>query len=205
MLKRAFDVLFAAAVLLLLSPLLLGVAAWIRLDSRGPVLFRQLRVGRDGREFRILKFRTMHVDAPARGPQITVGRDPRITRAGHFLRKYKIDEFPQFINVLVGDMSVVGPRPEVPRYVAMYPPATRDLVLSVRPGITDLASLAYRDESEVLARSNDPERAYVQEILPAKLQYACQYVRERSLWLDLRIISRTAAAVFSAPADPQKP
>ncbi|MBP5988452.1 MAG: sugar transferase [Proteobacteria bacterium] len=196
MLKRAFDVLFAAAVLLLLSPLLLGVAAWIRLDSRGPVLFRQLRVGRDGREFRILKFRTMHVDAPARGPQITVGRDPRITRAGHFLRKYKIDEFPQFINVLVGDMSVVGPRPEVPRYVAMYPPATRDLVLSVRPGITDLASIEYRDENELLGRSADPERTYVEQVMPAKLAYCERYVQERSFAGDIGIIGRTIAASF---------
>lgn len=196
MLKRAFDVLFAAAVLLLLSPLLLGVAAWIRLDSRGPVLFRQLRVGRDGREFRILKFRTMRVDAPARGPQITVGRDPRITRAGHFLRKYKIDEFPQFINVLVGDMSVVGPRPEVPRYVAMYPPATRALVLSVRPGITDLASIEYRDENELLGRSADPERTYVEQVMPAKLAYCERYVQERSFAGDIGIIGRTIAASF---------
>lgn len=196
MLKRAFDVLFAAAVLLLLSPLLLGVAAWIRFDSRGPVLFRQVRVGRGGREFRILKFRTMHVDAPARGPQITVGRDPRITRAGHFLRRYKLDEFPQFINVLVGDMSVVGPRPEVPRYVAMYPAATRALVLSVRPGITDLASIEYRDENELLGRSADPERTYVEQVMPAKLAYCERYVQERSFAGDIGIIGRTIAASF---------
>ena len=196
MLKRAFDVLFAAAVLLLLSPLLLGVAAWIRLDSRGPVLFRQLRVGRGAKTFRFRKFRTMYVDAERRGPQITVGRDPRITRAGHFLRKYKIDEFPQFINVLVGDMSVVGPRPEVPRYVAMYPPATRDLVLSVRPGITDLASIEYRDENELLGRSADPERTYVEQVMPAKLAYCERYVQERSFAGDIGIIGRTIAASF---------
>jgi len=196
MAKRAFDVLFSAAVLLLLSPLLLAVAAWVKLDSRGPVFFRQVRVGRHGREFRILKFRTMHVDAPARGPQITVGRDPRITRSGHVLRKYKIDEFPQFINVLVGDMSVVGPRPEVPRYVAMYPAATRELVLSVRPGITDLASIEYRDENELLGRSADPERTYVEQVMPAKLAFCERYVRERSFTGDLGIIGRTFAVSF---------
>ena len=128
--------------------------------------------------------------------QITVGRDPRITRAGHFLRKYKIDEFPQFINVLVGDMSVVGPRPEVPRYVAMYPPATRDLVLSVRPGITDLASIEYRDENELLGRSADPERTYVEQVMPAKLAYCERYVQERSFAGDIGIIGRTIAASF---------
>ena len=196
MAKRAFDVGFAAAVLLLLSPLLLAVAAWIKLDSRGPVFFRQVRVGRQGREFRILKFRTMHVDAPARGPQLTVGRDPRITRFGAFLRKYKIDEFPQFINVLIGDMSVVGPRPEVPRYVAMYPAATREVVLSVRPGITDLASIEYRDENELLGRSADPERTYVEQVMPAKLSFCERYVRERSFGGDLAIIARTFKVSF---------
>ena len=203
--KRAFDIAFSATVLLLLAPLLAVIALWVRRDSPGPVIYQQERVGRYGQLFRIYKFRTMRVGADAAGPQITVGADARITRAGQFLRRTKLDELPQFANVLCGDMSVVGPRPEVPKYVALYPTEVAAQVLSVRPGITDLASLAYRDESEVLARSSDPERAYVQEILPAKLQYACQYVRERSLWLDLRIISRTAAAVFSAPADPQKP
>ncbi|MFT3664756.1 sugar transferase [Piscinibacter sp.] len=196
MAKRLFDILFSAVVLLVLTPLLLAVAVWVRLDSPGPALFRQVRVGRGGREFRILKFRTMHVDAPARGPQITAGRDPRITRAGHVLRRYKIDEFPQFINVLVGDMSVVGPRPEVPRYVAMYPTATRELVLSVRPGITDLASIEYRDESELLGRSADPERTYVDQVMPAKLAYCERYVRERSFVGDIGIIGRSFAASF---------
>ena len=203
--KRAFDMAFSATVLLLLAPLLAVIALWVRRDSPGPIIYQQERVGRHVQLFRIYKFRTMRVGADAAGPQITVGADTRITRAGQFLRRTKLDELPQFANVLCGDMSVVGPRPEVPRYVALYPAEVAAQVLSVRPGITDLASLAYRDESEVLARSSDPERVYVQEILPAKLQYACQYVRERSLWLDLRIISRTAAAVFSAPADPQKP
>ncbi len=186
----------ALAGLVAVAPLLAVLGVLIVATSPGPALFRQVRVGRGGREFRILKFRTMHLDAPARGPQITVGRDPRITRAGYFLRKYKIDEFPQFINVLLGDMSVVGPRPEVPRYVAMYPATTRALVLSVRPGITDLASIEYRDENELLGRSADPERTYVEQIMPAKLAYCERYVHERSFAGDIGIIGRTIAASF---------
>jgi lipopolysaccharide/colanic/teichoic acid biosynthesis glycosyltransferase len=196
MAKRVFDVVFSATVLLLLAPVLLAVAGWLKLDSRGPVFFRQVRVGLHGREFGILKFRTMQVDAPTRGPQITVGRDPRITRSGHVLRKYKLDEFPQFINVLVGDMSVVGPRPEVPRYVAMYPAATREVVLSVRPGITDLASIEYRDENELLGRSTDPERTYVEQVMPSKLALCERYVCERSFGGDLAIIARTFKVSF---------
>ncbi|HQQ71109.1 MAG TPA: sugar transferase [Alicycliphilus sp.] len=202
MLKRLFDILFAALALLLLCPLLLAVALWVRLDSPGPVLFRQQRVGRGGRPFDIFKFRTMVTNAEAAGPQLTVGADARITRAGAWLRRSKVDELPQLLNVLRGDMSVVGPRPEVPRYVALYPPALRAVVLSVRPGITDLASIAYRDESTLLARSTDPERAYVEQILPAKLAYAEQYVRSRTLWLDLRIIVWTLLAVLGRPVNP---
>lgn len=190
--KRLFDIACAATALALLAPLLLALALWVRLDSPGPVLFRQQRVGRDSRPFAILKFRTMQVNAEAAGLQITVGQDPRITRAGSWLRRSKLDELPQLLNVLRGDMSMVGPRPEVPRYVALYPTDVRETVLSVRPGITDLASLAFRDESTLLAQSPDPERTYVEEILPTKLRYACDYVRQRSLWLDLRIIARTA-------------
>ena len=197
MLKRAFDVFFSAGALLVLSPLLLAVAVWVRLDSVGPIFFRQCRVGREGREFDIFKFRTMAGDASIRGPQITVGSDARITRCGEFLRKYKIDEFPQFINVLLGDMSVVGPRPEVPRFVALYPSETRAVVLSVRPGITDLASIEYRDENALLGRSADPESAYVNEVMPAKLAYCERYVRERSFVGDLSIIKRSFAASFS--------
>ncbi|MBS0508182.1 MAG: sugar transferase [Proteobacteria bacterium] len=202
MAKRLFDILFAALALLLLCPLLLAAALWVRLDSPGPVLFRQRRVGRGGRPFDIYKFRTMVTGAEAAGPQITVGADARITRAGAWLRHTKVDELPQFLNVLLGDMSVVGPRPEVPRYVALYPPELCALVLSVRPGITDLASIAYRDESSLLARSSDPERAYVEQILPAKLAYAEQYVATRTLWLDLRIIGWTLLAVLGRPVNP---
>lgn len=196
MFKRAFDVLVAGLGLVLLSPLLLVLAVWIKLDSPGPVFFRQERVGRLGRPFRIHKFRTMVHDAPARGLQITVGQDRRITRAGAFLRSSKLDELPQLIDVLQGTMSLVGPRPEVPRYVRHYPPAVREKVLSVRPGITDIASIEYRRESELLARASDPERAYVEEVLPHKLRYAEQYVDSASLWLDVRLMWRTLVAVI---------
>ncbi|TQK10919.1 sugar transferase [Herbaspirillum sp. SJZ107] len=193
--KRLFDVCAAGIGLLLLAPLLLALALWVRLDSPGPVLFRQQRVGRHGVRFDILKFRTM-VARPDDGRQLTVGCDPRITRAGRFLRSSKLDELPQLINVLQGTMSLVGPRPEVPRYVDCYPPAARAAVLSVAPGITDLASILYKEESEILGRAADPERAYVETILPVKLEYYQRYVRERSFWLDLRIIFRTLAAVL---------
>lgn len=188
-LKRAFDLAASGIGLLLLSPLLLALAVWIRLDSPGPVFFRQERIGLRGRPFRIYKFRSMRVDHS--GPQITVGADDRITRSGHIIRAYKLDELPQLLNVFLGDMSLVGPRPEVPRYVALYPADVRAEVLSVRPGITDLASVQYRSESTLLAQSADPERTYVDTILPAKLALCRQYVRERSLGLDLKIIGMT--------------
>jgi lipopolysaccharide/colanic/teichoic acid biosynthesis glycosyltransferase len=195
--KRAFDVVAAVVGLVLLAPLFLLVAAWIRLDSPGPVFFRQERVGRGGRPFRIHKFRTMRVEAG--GPALTVGADPRITRAGAFLRRTKIDELPQLLDVLRGDMSVVGPRPEVARYVAAYPPALREKVLSVRPGITDPASLQFRDESSLLARAADPEREYREVVLPAKLRLAADYVDTASLGGDLRLIAATLRALWSRP------
>ncbi|WP_313178473.1 sugar transferase [Massilia sp.] len=192
--KRLFDLVAATAGVVLLLPLLAAIALWVKLDSRGPVLFRQARVGRGGQLFEILKFRTMAAQTdPQR--QLTVGRDPRITRAGHVLRKYKLDELPQLFNVVGGSMSLVGPRPEVPRYVACYPPAVRDLVLSVQPGVTDLAAILYKDESSILGQAIDPERAYIETILPTKLGYYVQYVRERSFWGDLRIIFRTLGAL----------
>lgn len=198
MLKRAFDLFFSAGALFVLCPLMITVALWVKLDSPGPVFFRQRRVGQYGREFDILKFRTMRADAPASGPQITAGADARITRFGAVLRKYKIDEFPQFINVLFGSMSVVGPRPEVPRYVALYAPSTRELVLSMRPGITDLASIEYRDESALLGASTDPENTYVAVVMPAKLALCERYVRERSFVGDLQIIARSFTASFAS-------
>lgn len=194
--KRLFDIVLSSLGLLLLSPLLLVLALWIKLDSPGPVLFRQQRVGRHGVLFDIHKLRTMRVDAPTLGPQITVGLDARITRSGAWLRRYKLDELPQLWDVLRGAMSLVGPRPEVPRYVALYPDDLRALVLSVQPGITDLASIEYRDESAVLARAIDPERAYVEEVMPAKLALAARYAREHSLTGDVRLIAQTLKALF---------
>jgi lipopolysaccharide/colanic/teichoic acid biosynthesis glycosyltransferase len=192
--KRAFDLLAAACGLVVLAPLLLMIALWIKLDSPGPVFYRQQRVGRHGVLFNILKFRTM-VDRPADQRQLTVGRDPRVTRAGRFLRHYKLDELPQLANVLHGTMSLVGPRPEVPRYVACYPPQVRSLVLSVAPGLTDWASIQYKDENTILGGAADPERAYVDTILPVKLEYYLRYVRERSFWIDLLILWRTLTAL----------
>lgn len=189
MAKRWFDVLGAAVALLLLSPLLAVVALAVKLDSPGPVFFRQERVGRHGVPFRIHKFRTMRHGAP--GLQITVGADPRITRVGAFLRRTRIDELPQFIDVLQGTMSLVGPRPEVPRYVAHYPPALKARALAVRPGITDPSSLAFIDEAERLARAADPEREYIDVILPQKLQCAADYADRATLASDVAVLWRT--------------
>jgi len=191
MAKRLFDLLGAALALALLWPLFIGVALWIKLDSPGPVLFRQQRVGRRGRLFSIHKFRTMVADAPERGPQLTVGNDLRITRAGAFLRRSKFDELPQLLDVLAGHMSLVGPRPELPAYVAFYPPELRERVLAVRPGITDPVSLELADEGTLLARAADPEREYVEVLLPQKLRAAAAYAEHATLWSDMRVIGRT--------------
>jgi len=182
--------LASAVGLVLLSPVFAAVALAIAAASPGPVFFRQVRVGRGGVPFRIYKFRSMRVDAEALGGQLTVDGDTRVTRVGAFLRASKIDELPQLINVLVGDMSLVGPRPEVPRYVALYTPEQRR-VLEVRPGITDPASIQYRDESAVLARAVDPERAYVDEVLPHKLAINLAYLERRSLASDVGVILAT--------------
>ena len=196
MLKRTLDFTAAALGLLLLSPLLLLVALLIRLDSRGPVFFRQVRVGRHGQPFRIFKFRTMTQTQTAGAPQLTVGGDARITRAGRWLRRSKLDELPQLIDVLRGTMSLVGPRPEVPRYVEHYPEEHRERVLSVRPGITDFASVHFRNEGELLARAADPEREYLEVILPSKLRYAMHYVDNVSVADDLRVLGLTLRTVF---------
>lgn len=197
MLKRLFDFFASAVGLIILSPILLFIAVLIRLDSHGSIFFRQERVGQYGRIFKIHKFRTMIVDAEVRGMQITVGADPRVTRIGGFLRRYKLDELPQLIDVLFGDMSLVGPRPEVPRYVACYPQALMELVLSVRPGITDRASIEFKDENEILGCATDPHQAYVNEVLPIKLGYYAEYVRNRSLLKDIQIIFLTLRAIVS--------
>lgn len=192
MIKRLFDLVVSALGLLLLAPLLLLVAFWIKLDSPGPAFFRQTRVGRFGVPFTIHKFRTMRVES---GAMITVGEDPRITRCGRLLRASKLDELPQLWDVLRGAMSFVGPRPELPRYVELYPVELRARVLAVRPGITDPASLAFSREAELLAASADPEREYREVILPAKLQLSADYAAHASLATDLQLILRTLARV----------
>ncbi len=189
MTKRLFDLVVALGALVLLAPLLLLVALIVKLDSPGPVFFRQERVGRHGRPFRIHKFRTMRAEAG--GLPLTVGADPRITRSGAWLRRTRIDELPQFIDVLKGDMSVVGPRPEVPRYVAHYPADLRERALAVRPGITDPASLEFIDEASLLARAADPEREYVEVILPRKVRRAADYAERATLATDLAVLWRT--------------
>lgn len=192
MIKRLFDIVCAALGLLVLLPVLLSIATWVRLDSPGPALFRQTRVGRFGRPFTIHKFRTMRVEP---GAAITVGEDPRITGAGRLLRATKLDELPQLWDVLRGAMSFVGPRPELPQYVALYPADLRDQVLAVRPGITDPASLAFSHEAELLAAASDPEREYREVILPAKLRLSADYADSAGLATDLRLILRTLARV----------
>lgn len=188
--KRALDLVIASIGLVILSPLLLVVAVVIFIDDGSPVLFRQERIGRHGKPFHILKFRSMGVDAERIGGQITVGNDPRITRIGQFLRRSKIDELPQLINVVRGEMSLVGPRPEVPKYVALYTPEERH-VLSITPGITDPASIKYRHESEILARSSDPEQMYIEVVMPEKIRLNLEYAKEATVWTDFQILLST--------------
>ena len=196
MIKRLVDIAVSAVGLIALSPLLLGVAVWIKLDSSGPVFFRQTRLGRSGRRFRIHKFRSMAERASGGFGELTVVGDSRITRAGAILRRTKLDELPQLLDVLSGEMSLVGPRPEVPRYVAYYDEAAREEILSVRPGITDLSAIEFRNENELLAGVPDPELFYVREILPRKVELYRQYVRKHSIFGDLVIIAKTIAAIF---------
>ncbi len=195
MVKRIFDILVSGLALMVLSPLLLLIVLVVASTSPGGAFFRQVRVGRNGRAFRLLKFRSMRPDSESRG-QITVGgRDPRITSVGFFLRKSKLDELPQLLNVFVGDMSIVGPRPEVPKYVALYTREQQE-VLRVRPGITSAASIAYIDENELLGRSADPERTYMEEVMPAKLKLDIDYVAHHTFLMDLVIIYRTFIRIF---------
>jgi lipopolysaccharide/colanic/teichoic acid biosynthesis glycosyltransferase len=197
MIKRLFDIVFSGIMLVLFAPLFLVLALCIALDSKGGVLFGQERVGLNGQLFKLWKFRTMHPQAEQKG-QLTVGSaDKRITRAGYYLRKYKVDELPQLWNVFRGDMSVVGPRPEVPRYVALYSIEQRK-VLQVRPGITDYASLRYFEESDLLASSANPEETYVHVIMPAKLQLNADYVKSRTFWGDIWIILLTGLRIVKA-------
>jgi lipopolysaccharide/colanic/teichoic acid biosynthesis glycosyltransferase len=192
---RARDLAVAGPALVVLSPVLAVVGLAVRLDSRGPAFFRQERVGLEGRPFRIHKFRTMRVDHD--GATVSGTGDPRVTRVGRFLRRTKLDELPQLIDVVRGDMSLVGPRPELAAYVALWPEADRRVILSVRPGVTDPASIRWRHESDELARVPDPERHYVETILPRKAEMYVAYVRSRSLVGDLRVLGETARVVAS--------
>ncbi|MGM9826030.1 MAG: sugar transferase [Paludibacteraceae bacterium] len=194
--KRVFDILASGVGLLLLSPLFLLVSVWIKLDSPGPVFYRQVRVGRYNRDFRIFKFRSMRVGSD-KGSLVTIGgRDPRVTRSGYFIRKFKIDELPQLINVFIGDMSLVGPRPEVRHYVDYW---TKEQlhVLDVRPGITDPASIKFRNENELLEKAEDPEKYYIEVIMQEKLRLYLEYVEKQSFWYDLKLIFQTFWVIVS--------
>ncbi len=195
MAKRVFDLVFATLALVVLLPLLMCLAVMVKLDSPGPALFRQTRVGRDGRMFRIVKFRSMRVDAPDTGPALTVGADARITRAGAWLRARHLDELPQLANVVAGNMSLVGPRPELPRYVECVSEPLRSRWLALMPGITDPVSLAFADEPQRLARLPDPEATYVREILPAKVQASVAYGEGATLGSDARVLLRSIVMV----------
>lgn len=198
--KRALDIAAAAAGLAATAPLLGAIAIVVRRTSPGPALFRQTRVGRDGKPFEMLKFRTMRVAAPGEvGPQVTAGGDPRITAVGRVLRKTKLDELPELLNVLRGDMSLVGPRPEVPKYVAHYSQEDKASVHSVRPGLTDPATVRFRSEEEILARADDPERAYVEDVLPTKVRMYKDYLEGASLLGDLRILVETLFVIAVPP------
>lgn len=193
--KRCFDIAASFfGILFLLIPFA-AVAVAVKCSSRGPVFFRQVRVGKNGREFRIYKFRTMVADAEKKGMQITVGGDSRVTGIGRVLRKTKVDELPQLFNVFAGQMSFVGPRPEVPHYVKMYSDYQKN-VLRIKPGITELASIVYRDENDVLAKSEDPERTYIEEIMPEKIKLNMQYMQKMNVFYDIYLIFRTFAAVL---------
>lgn len=195
MLKRLFDVIFSALGIIITFPILILFALLIKLSSKGPVFYRGKRVGRFGKFFRIYKFRTMVEEAEKLGGPSTAGDDPRITKAGKFLRKYKLDELPQLINVLKGEMSIVGPRPEVQHYVDMFNEEEK-AILNVRPGITDWASLWNPDEGAILAGSPDPEKTYMEKIRPQKIKLQLRYVREKSFWTDLKIIFLTLKTIM---------
>jgi lipopolysaccharide/colanic/teichoic acid biosynthesis glycosyltransferase len=193
--KRLLDLFGSILGLVVLSPLLLGMAVWVSVESPGGPFYRQIRVGRLGRPFKLFKFRSMRVASDQKG-LLTIGNDPRITRSGAFLRRYKLDELPQLLNVLVGEMSLVGPRPEVPLYVERYTEAQR-AVLSVKPGITDWASIKYFEENRLLAESDQPEQTYIQEIMPDKLALNLEYIRTRSFGKDIQILWQTVVRIFN--------
>lgn len=192
---RFFDFVLSLVGLVILAPIFIVLAVWIKIDSVGPVFYKQIRVGQNGKDFGLFKFRSMVVDADKKGLITVGGRDPRITRSGYFIRKYKLDELPQLINVLVGDMSLVGPRPEVRKYVEFYDDE-QNKVLSVKPGITDYASIEYMDENEILGKSTDPEKTYIEEIMPEKIKYNMKYIKNRSLIEYFKIIFLTVLKII---------
>ena len=195
MIKRLFDIVISFLALVILLPFFIIISIWVLLDSSGGIFYRQRRVGKGNREFPLLKFRSMHPGADKKGLLTVGGRDPRITKAGYYLRKIKLDELPQLLNILAGNMSIVGPRPEVRKYVDLYT-FEQLKVLDIRPGLTDYASLAYINESEMLANSEDPEQTYIATIMPAKLELNLKYISERSLVKDIRIIFKTLKRIF---------
>ena len=192
---RFFDFILSLVGLVVLAPIFIVLAIWIKTDSKGPVFYKQVRVGQNGIDFGLFKFRSMVVDADKKGLITVGGRDPRITRSGYFIRKYKLDELPQLINVLVGDMSLVGPRPEVRKYVELYDD-DQNKVLSVKPGITDYASIEYMDENEILGKSTDPEKTYIEEIMPEKIKHNMKYIKNRSLIEYFKIIFLTVLKII---------
>ena len=194
MLKRIFDIVFSLFGLIVLSPFMLIIAILIKIDSKGPVFFKQVRVTKNGKEFKIFKYRTMRVGSD-KFSQITVGKDSRITKVGDFLRRYKLDEIPQLINVLIGDMSLVGPRPEVPKYVTLYTEEQRE-ILKVRAGITDYASIEFSNENDILANEVDPEKAYIEKIMPRKIELNKKYLSEISVMTDIKIILLTIKKIL---------
>lgn len=194
--KRTFDIVMSGLGLVCLSPLFLVLAVWIKCDSKGPVFYRQVRVGRNNKDFRLFKFRSMRPDSDKLGLITVGGHDPRVTRSGYYIRKYKLDEFPQLINVFKGDMSLVGPRPEVRKYVNMYTPEQMH-VLDVRPGITSLASIRYRNENDILAEAEDPDRCYIEKIMPEKIAIDMEYVDKASLWTDIKLIFSTFREIIT--------
>jgi lipopolysaccharide/colanic/teichoic acid biosynthesis glycosyltransferase len=196
MIKRLFDLMITLPMLLLVSPFFLIIALLIKIGSNGPVFYMQVRVGLNNRDFKIFKFRTMHINADKAGLLTVGGRDPRVTPIGYFLRKYKLDELPQLLNVLFGSMSLVGPRPEVRKYVDLYN-EEQQKVLSVKPGITDYASIEYSEENDLLAKSNNPEGTYINEIMPAKLRLNQKYIAEKNLMTDIKIIWLTFKKIIS--------
>ncbi|MBQ8721681.1 MAG: sugar transferase [Paludibacteraceae bacterium] len=193
--QRFFDVIISFIGLIILLPIFFFIAIWIKCDSKGPIFYKQMRVGKNGVDFYLYKFRSMRVGADKKGLITVGGRDPRITYSGYFIRKYKIDELPQLLNVLKGDMSIVGPRPEVRKYVDLYTDEQR-LVLSIKPGITDYASIEYIDENEILGKSSDPEKTYIEDIMPEKIKYNMKYINNKTLFEYFKIIFLTGLKIF---------